>query len=220
MKNFSNKRKSVANKRKRNKTQLLGNQNSTTESVFSKRPSLVNLGPIPTDKKFIKQLPPSKLEQRRFSHLRSTSKLKKSKSPGNKRREAARVSQNSQRTSKLDNYLEISNENNTGLMSSPYHENEMLEEYISDGNTGATREMYHLSKQQLREQVNVIKEKLMRKGVPAIRTKVQSNIANAYTPQENLPEKKKRRKRKTKITGNQSVDRERAQLIGLLNSDK
>jgi hypothetical protein len=34
-------------------------------------------------------------------------------------------------------------------MSSPnhHHENEeILEEFISDGNTGATREMYHVSK--------------------------------------------------------------------------
>lgn len=48
----------------------------------------------------------------------------------------------------MDSLLELHTETNTGLMSSPPGENEeIIEEFITDGNTGATREMYHVSKQ-------------------------------------------------------------------------
>ena len=105
-------------------------------------------------------------------------------------------------------------------MSSPHAENEeCLEEFIVDGNTGATREMYHVSKQQLRDQAIMIREKLLKKGVMVKKPKPANPIANVYTPQEHVPEKKKRRKRKAKNTGHLSVDQNTAQLIGLVNSD-
>jgi hypothetical protein len=42
---------------------------------------------------------------------------------------------------------------------------EILEEFISDGFTGATREIYTVTKQQLREQLTAIQIKLQKKGV-------------------------------------------------------
>ena len=50
---------------------LIGNHNETPErrsSIMStKRQSLVELGPMPIKKKFIKQLPPSVLDTKRVS---------------------------------------------------------------------------------------------------------------------------------------------------------
>ena len=105
-------------------------------------------------------------------------------------------------------------------MSSPHaQDEEYVEEFIVDGNTGATRDMYHVSKQQLRDQAIMIREKLLKKGVMVKKTKPANHVANAYTPQDQLPEKKKRRKRKAKNTGNFSVDQHTARLIGLVNLD-
>ena len=41
--------------------------------------------------------------------------------------------------------------------------NEYLEEYFSDGNTGATKESFKISKKQLKEQAKKIEKKLKEK---------------------------------------------------------
>jgi hypothetical protein len=52
----------------------------------------------------------------------------------------------------------------------------VLEEFISDGNTGATKESYHVTKQELQIQETVIKEKLARRKNKNPSTNLKRNI--------------------------------------------
>ena len=53
----------------------------------------------------------------------------------------------------------------------PIENEETYEHYINDGNTGTTREVYHVSKTQLTEQAKMIKQRLFRGTSPSKKRK-------------------------------------------------